>query len=608
MEAELEALAVSAAAVLASAMRAPDWPRTELRFRDCFARAGVRGGFARHLSRDQRLLATGELSGTDLEAAWAHRLRVRLAELAELPGELGTLLDELKPERADAAPAPAHNAISGGMVANAVMAGSIGSVTVNGQAASGGATGTDNWPRAGQLRRLGLGVRPTRRFAGTTALPPYVARDIDDELSVLVRQAAHYGGLVIVTGEPLSGKTSTAWSVLRASVAEDSRVFVADGGTDLRGLPDQLRDRDTAHTHVVWLDDLDGHLAEPGTPGVLARLTHDRVLVLATMRDEAYDRHRFGHHPAARALSVAQTVEVPTEWSEPELARLATVDDTRFVDAVRWRGALGVTEFLALGPELWEEWRRARRAGGRRLGHLLVRAAIDLARHGITEAMPLAALRKVAEEYEEQPRTDEETYDDGLVWALALRAGVAGLLVQGETEGTWRACGTLVADALRAPDFPAADEYVWWAMLQNAQEHSPAKHGELLAAARSALAGRGESGDVGVMQALAEFASAAGDMADAKSWYRRMVEHDPDRALLVGLDLVELGEHTEAAGYLETAAADGSRGAVGQLARMYVDRAAHWLARAAEQGDVQAAATLAHLRSAPGMGPATVKE
>ncbi|WP_159072535.1 hypothetical protein [Streptomyces formicae] len=603
----MEDLAASVAEALVSAMRSRDWDLMELRFRDCFARAGVRGGYARRLARDRRLMASGELTAAQIHSAWNRRLSPMFAELPDLAGELRELLPKLDlPESADR-PAPAANAISGGTVANAVMAGSIGSVTIHQEAASPAAS--DGWPLVGGLRRLGLGVRPTRRTVGQTALPPYVARDGDDELSVLLRQAAHYGGLVVVTGGPLSGKTSTAWAALRASVAEDSRVFVAGGGTDLRDLPDQLRGRDSEGTHVVWLDDLEDHLAEPSTPGVLAQLTHDRVLVLATMRDEAYDRHRFGRHPAARALSVAQTFEVPTEWSEAELARLATVDDPRLADAVRWRGFLGITQFLALGPDLWEEWRRAQRAGGRRLGYLLVRAAIDFARHGITEALPLEALVAVANEYEEHPEAGtEEAYVEALAWAASLRTGVAGLLVPGEEEETWRACGTLVADALRVPDFPAADQYVWWGMLDGARKHRPAEHDALLAAARADLRARAEAGDVDVMRILGEFAGRAGDMTDAKRWYGKVVELDRSNALTVGQDLVELGEYTEATRYLEMAAADGNRWAASALARLHFDRAERWLARATAQGDKKAAATLAHLRSGPRMGPDTVKE
>ncbi|MFK4066154.1 sel1 repeat family protein [Streptomyces sp. NPDC029674] len=641
MATELEELAAEAADLLVGAMWADEarWRSVRHGFTEFFRDSSDRESRAElDLTLDRLRARRRSAASAQLRQLWtaalSHHLRAggpplteRLRQIvagfapgaavdtADATGDFATDFtpwytaaqpEGVKEAEAQAGPA-ARNSVTGGTQAAVVQADSIGSVTVNAPPAPQHAA-ADGWPRIDGLRRLGLGVRPTRRFPGATALPPYAIRDCDDELSVLLRQAAHYGGLVIVTGGPLSGKTSTAWAALRASVPDDTRVFVAGAGANLSDLPEQLRGREATRTHVVWLDDLDGHLAEPGTPGVLSRLIHDRVLVLATMRDEAYDRHRFGNHPAARVLSVAQTVEVPTEWSEAELARLATVDDPRFADALRWRGDLGVTEFLALGPDLWEEWRRARRSGTRLLGHLLVRATIDLARNSTAGALPLEALKGVADEYEEREEVKGETYEDALAWACAPRSGVAGLLVPGEREDTWKACGPLVAEAMRAPDFPVVDRYGWWAMVRSVWKHSPAAHGPLLAAARAALRPQGEAGDVDVMRVLAEFAGAAGDLADAKYWYRRVVEREPDSAMSVGMELSALGEYAEAVRHLETAGADGTASTAHAAARLHLTRAQYWFAQAAGKGDEQAAATLAHLRSAPAARPDTVKE
>ncbi|MGW2224624.1 tetratricopeptide repeat protein [Streptomyces formicae] len=588
------------AGALVSAMRSQDWDLVELRFRDCFARAGVRGGYARRLARDRRLIASGELSAAQIHSAWNRRLSPMFAELPDLAGELRELLPKLDlPESADR-PAPAANAISGGTVANAVMAGSIGSVTIHQEAVSPAAA--DGWPLVGGLRRLGLGVRPTRRTVGQTALPPYVARDGDDELSVLLRQAAHYGGLVVVTGGPLSGKTSTAWAALRASVAEGSRVFVAGGGTDLRDLPDQLRGRDAEGTHVVWLDDLEDHLAEPSTPGVLAQLTHDRVLVLATMRDEAYDRHRFGRHPAARALSVAQTFEVPTEWSEAELARLATADDPRLADAVRWRGDLGVTEFLALGPDLWEEWRRARRAGGRRPGHLLVRAAIDLARCGLTRGVTPELLRQVQEEYDLAADADGEGFEEALAWATAPRHGMTGLLVPGEWPGTWRAFGALITGAAHAE--PTVPDRVWERAYEELEPHDAAELDGLVAAFRSVLEPRAEGGDTHAMTWLGLLAADEGDATASEDWFRRAADLGSPRASgRLGHLLATRVAYREAVPYLAAAADAGETGAAALLGQVHQHLAVHYFRIAEADGDASATRRLKGLLRPTGQNP-----
>ncbi|MFH8609507.1 sel1 repeat family protein [Streptomyces sp. NPDC018029] len=508
--------------------------------------------------------------------------------------------EEEKEKETEAQSGPgARNSVTGGAQGTVVQADSIGSVTVNAlppppawpapQHAA-----ADGWPRLDGLRRLGLGVRPTRRFPGATALPPYVTRDCDDELTVLLKQAAHYGGLVIVTGGPLSGKTSTAWAALRASVAEDTRVFVASGGANLRDLPDQLRGREATGTHVVWLDDLDGHLAEPGTPGVLARLTHDRVLVLATMRDEAYDRHRFGHHPAARVLSVAQTVEVPTEWSEAELARLATADDPRLTDAVRWRGDLGITEFLALGPDLWEEWRRARRAGTRLLGHLLVRAAIDLARCGLTRGVTPKLLRKVQEEYDlEGPlgtgATSEETFEEALAWATAPRHGVTGLLVPGEWPGTWRAYGSLIADAARSELTEPVPDGVWVRAYEELEPHEPAELRGLVTAFRLTLMPRAANGDADAMSWLGLLAGDEGDTAAAEDWFRKAADRGHSRAAgRLGHLLATRVAYEEALPYLTAAAKAGETGAAALLGQVHQHLAVHYFRIAQSEGDASA--------------------
>ncbi|WP_324793976.1 hypothetical protein SJX93_13765 [Streptomyces cyaneofuscatus] len=152
------------------------------------------------------------------------------------------------------------------------------------------------WPRLDTADPIALGVRRTRRLPGESPLPPYIERDCDEELGDRVREAAGEGGggLVVVTGAPLSGKTRTVWAALAANLPGTTRVFAPSPGTDLRGLPAVVRGRGEAGC-VLWLDDLGGHLGEYGlTPALLAELVRLRVPVLATMDDEAYDARRFG--------------------------------------------------------------------------------------------------------------------------------------------------------------------------------------------------------------------------------------------------------------------------------------------------------------------------
>lgn len=472
----------------------------------------------------------------------------------------------------------------------------------------------DSWPRLAELRRLALGVRPARRFGVEPVLPPYVPRDCDGELDELLADALITGGLVVVTGEPLSGKTMTAWAALNRGTGDDTRVYTAPPGTDLRELPSALRDRDPAGTYVVWLDDLESHVGEQGlTAGILARLTHEGALVLATMRDEAYDAHRFRDHPTARVLSGARTIELTCRWSETELTALAWAKDSRLVDAMRLRDTLGITQYLAVGPELWEEWRRAGRPSVRPSGHLLVRIAVDAARCGITRALPLEAWESVITDFKPyaDPQTTSGTFSaDDLAWAARPRLGVSGLLASG-AEGTWRASGPLVADAMRSPDLPPPDPHLWWVMARVARAHSPDEFMGVVQAGRKAVRASGEAGGEQVMRILGEFAIWAGDDAEVRHWYGRLAKLNRRSAHLLANYLAERGEYAEAIYYLEMAAEAGHAGAQLDLGLLLVDRAEHWLTTAVQSGDSTAEAAarvLAALLEARAARPDTVNE
>ncbi|MEV0317278.1 tetratricopeptide repeat protein [Streptomyces sp. NPDC050658] len=519
---------------------------------------------------------------------WQERLRTLLRVDPDFAAELHAFVGKFGPSVPPTpAPSPeATNTISGGTSHGPVIQSrDIGSLTVHAAVAAPAAA--DDWPRVDELRPLTLGVRPTRRFGDEPSLPPYVPRDCDAELVGMIMQALVLGGLVVVTGEPLSGKTAAAWAALGTSVHEDARIYAPPPGTNLRDLPAQLRGHDTTKSYVVWLDDLEGHLGEHGlTAGLLAQLTHKGVLVLATMNDDAYDTHRFGGGPASRVLSGVAMVQLRCHWSDAELARLAEADDPRLVDAARWRGERGVTEFLAVGHELWEAWRRA--AHRDPLGHLLVRSAIDIARCGLAGPVPVTLVEQVSRVYDPQvDDAEDDATESAMAWALEPRLGVAGLLTLDTTAEVVQAYGSLVADAMRFEGTEPVPDEVWQEVLGEAVLDDSLDEGAVKTALREVLAPRAEAGDAEAMEALGVLAEHGGAQAEALDWYRRAAEFgDVEGAGDAGRLLAEWGDDTEAMPYLETAAEAGNTDAMVTLARLLEQRAAHWreMARQTPEG------------------------
>lgn len=523
--------------------------------------------------------------------------------------------EERKPEAG--ASATTDNAVSGGAFhAPLIQAGSVsgGVHTYYAQPPHSSALPpVSEWPQLDTADPIALGVRPTRRLPGESPLPPYVERDCDAELGTRVREAAREGGLAVVTGAPLSGKTRTAWAALSANLPGATRVFAPPPGTDLRGLPAVLRRR-AGESCAVWLDDLEGHLGEHGlTPMVLADLVRLRVPVVATMDDEAYDDRRFGTSARAGVLNGVEPVGVRWAWSKAEVERLEDEHaDDRLLTAEFWSGRHPVPEYLALGPELMEEWRRARRPNAHPRGHLLVRAAIDFARcadHPF--AVPADVLRGAQALYpEESVAAEVESFEDGIAWAAGLRHGATGLLVPGAEDGTWAVFAGLFADMNARADSPPVPLGMWMLALKAAEGVPSYRQvmGEIAHEAHWALKSRAES-DPTVSELLGRIESMTGNLEAAEHWYRTAADAGHrEAAAAAGALLAARDAEAEAIPYLEQAAEAGIVRAQYHLGMLLATRAQSWLTRAADAGHPAAAQALPPLRKVTATPPDTVKE
>ncbi|MER5198761.1 tetratricopeptide repeat protein [Streptomyces sp. NPDC002755] len=454
-----------------------------------------------------------------------------------------------------------------------------------------------SWPTVADADLVTLGVRPAGRHSADPALPPYVPRDIDETL----RGWTARDRLLVITGGPLTGKSRTAWAAVVRETDPRTRVYAPAPGTDLRGLPALLRGRDGGY--VLWLDELEGHLGEHGlTVVLLADLRTLGVPVVATMGDDLYDAHRFGGGPASRLMTLARSERVSSRWSEQEVERLTALRDDLLGEALDRRGATGVTQYLAIGAELRAQWQRAGYSNSRHpYGHLLIRAATDLARCGVTGDIPRRLLEEACRTHgAHRPagRAQPESFQEAVDWAVQPLHGVTGMLVPGaplrvgESEETWRPYGSLVVDA-EQETARAVPDAVWRCALEGTK-YDTGVHLNVRATADVVFSARAQEGDAGAMHLLSLLSE---NEATALDWLRRAVDAGrTELAGQVGERLLGRGEAEEALPYLRTAAEAKPDGPEARLlGEAHLALAEQWLRKAAAGRDMAAAHRLGDL-------------
>lgn len=439
-----------------------------------------------------------------------------------------------------------------------------------------------DWRPVADVEPWELGVSETLPLPGQPGIPPYVPRDCDEEL----RAKLAHGGLVLILGERYTGKSYTAWQGVRSL---DGHVFYAPHhGEDLRGLLAALQGR--TGTYVVWLDELTDHFGEGGLESrLLGKLTGLGAVVLGTMNPDEYYRRRTRTAPGDRVVATARTVRLPREWTDAELRRLSELDDPRAYPAYMWSGKEGAASYFAVGHLLFDEWQREGTRAEHPRGQMLVRAAVDLARCGVTGAVPVELLRQVQEQYGTQ---EHESFEDALAWATTSLFGVSGLLVRGKEADTWRAYGALVAEALRSDDLEPVPDGVWWLLLDAAASGAPIDRAAVLGAARAALHPRVEAGDAELMFAFAD--RVGGEEREALLRRAARAGH-PRAAEAWAARLLSAGDEATALRYLEVAAEGGSVSAAREAGRLHREGAERWLEIAAGAGDGAAAHQLGDL-------------
>jgi TPR repeat protein len=198
--------------------------------------------------------------------------------------------------------------------------------------------------------------------------------------------------------------------------------------------------------------------------------------------------------------------------------------------------------------------------------------------------VPLELLRAVEEQYGAE---EGESFEEALAWATTPLFGVSGLLVQGDTAGTWRAYGALVAEALRAGgNLEPVPDGVWWTLLDRPGPGLAVDRDAVLDAARTVLGPRLKGEDMALMIA---FAARVGP-EERRDLLRRAAEAGGIQGdVELATFFLTFGGIPLAMPYLERAAEAGSSWAATTLGAVLRDQAETWLRGAAEAGDPEAA-------------------
>ncbi|MEV5887851.1 tetratricopeptide repeat protein [Nonomuraea fuscirosea] len=304
-------------------------------------------------------------------------------------------------------------------------------------------------------------------------LAPYVRRDLSSELEEALGQSR----FVLVIGESTAGKSRAAYEAMRKRLPD--HAFIRPAGK--QDLPEALALAMRQRRCVVWLDELDRYLGVDGlTAEVLGPLFAEadrHRVVLATMR--SHERAQYSprngsglsgndlqaHRQAGDVLKLAREIRIERLWSAEERARAsASVNDWRIHHALEQADRYGVSQFLAAGPQLFQDWQDARGSWpeGRPRGAALVNAAVDLRRAGLQEPVPISFLYEIHELYL-PPAVRVESWDEALAWATEPLHSTSSLLVPVELD-RYLAFDYL-ADAYDTTlGWPAVPDDVWQAV------------------------------------------------------------------------------------------------------------------------------------------------
>jgi hypothetical protein len=266
-----------------------------------------------------------------------------------------------------------------------------------------------------------------------TDLPPYVPRDLDEELRTAITAAAEQGGFVLLVGGSSVGKTRALFEAVREVLPE--WWLTQPDPTE----PDRLRALATEPTPrtVVWLDELQRYPAGPNglSAGFVRDLVAAGVVLVATLWPHEYSVRtvartpgRADPHANDRELTgLAHVIDVSETFSAAERHRAeALAGDWRIRIALDTPDA-GFTQVLAAGPELVRWWEHAHDPYGK----AVITAALDARRVGAYTSLSRDLLGAAAPAYltsAQQASAPTDWLDQALSYATTQLRGATATL------------------------------------------------------------------------------------------------------------------------------------------------------------------------------------
>jgi TPR repeat protein len=450
-------------------------------------------------------------------------------------------------------------------------------------------------------------------------MPLYVARDIDQELDEALRSDR----LVLLLGDAAAGKSRSAYEALHRVLA-DRWVLVPRRADSLRRLADAGTELDDA---VIWLDDLDRYLGVDGLDtALLERLAggrRGRVVALATMRTRAYAERsperspehagggadKAGRRADQELLDAARVIRLDRALSEPEChraRRLARRDPRIGAALAEGDEGIGLAEFLAAAPRLWDRWRDGRASDVEPAGAAIVTAAVDCRRAGLLGPVSERLLRDLYRDYLDAQTAallGPDAFEVGLAWATTPVHATSALLTR-RGDG-YRVFAYLLDRLQRDPEVLPVPEMTWTRLLADLPADDAWSVGiTAFFSGHTAVAEAAFQAGTKTSRPSAAALSAHGlglvhwhngALQEAERWFRQALAGDQISGLARAIVANSLGELLQASGapqeaetLLRQAADSGYVPALVGLGRLLQERGDH---QAAEEAFHRAAAT-----------------